>query len=57
MTVIEWAINTTRNPKMLRDTRVGVLYCCHWRQCGGIMDYVYGCWWKCRNCKQWGRIW
>ena len=23
---------------------------CH---CGGHFDYVYGCWWRCRDCAGW----
>lgn len=29
----------------------------HWHPtrkfCSGILDYVYGNWWRCRTCNQW----
>lgn len=53
--VIEWRANTTGNPKVLKDVATGTRYC-HQRQCGGVMDYIYHCWWKCRQCARWGKV-
>lgn len=25
--------------------------------CGGVLDYVHGCWWKCRACAEWVKRW
>lgn len=54
--MIEWKANTTGNPQILRG--MGLLagtYLCRYRHCGGVMDYMYHCWWKCRQCGRWGR--
>lgn len=26
-------------------------------RCGGILDYLYGLWFKCRKCSRWERGW
>lgn len=25
--------------------------------CPGVLDYIYGFWWKCRTCGGWSRKW
>lgn len=26
------------------------------RYCGGILDYVSHCWWRCRRCGRWHEV-
>lgn len=53
--VLEWRANITGNPQFLRDLGTGVCYC-HMNHCGGILDYVYGYYWMCRQCRLWYQV-
>lgn len=56
-TVREWRANTTGNPTYLYMINLGIndvpKYLC---RCSGVLEYIYGCWWKCRQCNGWSDI-